>query len=301
MSDSMTSSESSFGSTSGSSDLDPMPDPKPVFEIVLAAALELGVLTYVAMMKVITIDLIFASLEAMPEIRAKVYSACTGMAEKFAIKHSLERQISDIKLALEIEDEVAERFVRTVGIPYYVEHIKLDILYQAVMESLWFMDSSRDQHRVLAARFIDALVLHNAFNGSSMRTYERILKAITIENVMGDQVPAELRASMLNAVHKMCRKNQTFRLGHIIFNPEEGGVSFMDLASHIDVAIMVEPFVHYATELGLAAAHDARESEIPPPPDEVILVDGGGEDESLARSVPPPLPKKEAGNAGEGT
>lgn len=268
-------------------------DPAPkVFHDALLAILELGVLTYVALTKMVPIQLVLQTLEGAPAIRAKVYSACTGMNEKFAIKHSLDRQIEDINVALDTEDAVAERFVLTVGIQYYIEHVKLETIYFAMMEPEWVVKNA-PIHRRLAARLNLALDRHDAF-GPAPATRERILKAITHEQLFGDQMPAELRSRMTKAVDRGVRQFKEKRFSEFAFE----AVSFEELSDHLDVAVMASPFAQYADALGLITAPRNPDSELPPGGETEMLIDV---DDAQATSQPPPLPKQKEGTDGDST
>jgi hypothetical protein len=290
-----------------------MPDPKPIFETFLSRALRLDIVNYPSMVKAFPPLQILERIEDDPERRARVYSACTEMAKKFAVKLDFERQAGDIEMAIDTDDDVAERFVLAMGVSFFVEHLPLEKIYTFVMESDWVHDSTTPANRELAADMCEVLVEQQAWYGSRARTCERILDAITLEELFGDAMPSELRVRILSYMRQEAKLPGLHYFGEVFFNPN-GGVSFRELAKHLDVRVMAEPFALYANAINIVtvAPGDPETAIVieeggEVAPDEVMLVDDEEVEEDFTREVsvevaeamaaleeetakPPPLP-----------
>jgi hypothetical protein len=242
----------------------PMPDPKLFFRVFLEKSLEYGVLDYIVLSRNIPPVIVFETMKDDAPNRARIYEACTGYAAKFGIKKSFEQQADDITGAIETDEKVAEIFVLAVGIDYYIEHVPLHLLYEAIMLTGWIIDS-RPEYRAFAALMNETAVELTIFNGIASHTYEQILKAITFEQIVGDKMPAKLRARMFIALNEQAHKpGKLERLAPVIF----GAVSFKEMSEVLDVAVMASPIVLYAEALGLVQTTGPKASEAPPPPPE---------------------------------
>lgn len=244
------------------------PDPKPVFTWMLEWLLELKILTYLTFVKTITPRQVFEQIQDDAERRSRIYEACTGMAAKFAMKFDLDRQITDIDMAIETDEAVAEKFVHAVGISSYVELFPLRTVHEVVMKEDW-SQTDRPGHRTLAVFANEAIIKRDAFDPEP--TPQTVLDALTIDALFGDEVPAPLRVHMAKAIDAGTRDPSRRRnVGDILFGASEPAVTFEALAEHLDVTVLSAPFLAYAKSLGLAeeaggdAAAESTAGILPP-------------------------------------
>lgn len=248
-------------------DLGPMPDAKPIFFRFLSRALELGIVDPLALTRKIPPTRVFESMDADAANRARIVHACTGMEERFTMPLPFGSQGMLVDEAIKVAaEEVAKKFVDAVGIPYYIEHIPLLDIFEVVMGNGWMVESSKNpNNRQFAADINRILVEEAAWNGSKIRTYEQILKAISLEHLFGDTVPNLLKIRMIKkiqAVGHMSIQGNRLYLGEMLFD----AAPFDELSEVLTPAIMGEPFALYAQTLGLIDKTGPKASLPPPPP-----------------------------------
>ncbi|KAA0206771.1 hypothetical protein EDM68_01560 [Candidatus Uhrbacteria bacterium] len=276
------------------------PDPKPIFTWMLEWLLEFKILTYLTFVKTITPRQVFEQIKDDAERRSRIYEACTGMAAKFAMRFDVDRQINDIDMAIETDETVARNFVDAVGVSSYVELFPLRIVLGAVTTEGW-STVDRPEHRQIAVRALFALIERDAFGPEP--TPQRVLDALTIDALFGDDVPAKLRVHMAKAIDAGTRDpNHRRNVGEILFGAPKPAVSFEALAEYLDVTVLSAPFLAYTDVLGLVdkpnpAVETKSETGLPPealdsdPPDApATKSEDDGEPEisvSGSASVPP--------------
>ncbi len=255
-------------------DLGPMPDPKPVFFRFLSRALELGIVDPLALTRKIPPERALGSMKEDAANRARIVHACTGMEERFTLPLPSGSQAMLVDEAIKVApEEIAKKFVDAVGIPYYIEHIPLLDIFNVVMENGWMVESSKNPNNQQFAADINKILVEEAvWNGSKIRTYEQILKAISLEHLFGDAVPNLLKIRMIKKIQEMGHmsiQGNRLYLGEMLFD----AASFDELSAVLQPAIMGEPFALYAQTLGLIDKTGPKAS-LPPPAGDPEIIEG---------------------------
>ena len=264
----------------------PLPPSEPMFSKLLALAFELGITTPEMLCeKLSTEDILTVALRDKERVRS-VYLRVMMMegpfAEKFVAQLDLTRITADIALAVVIDPEAAARLIYKidVDVDFFVKHMSFVDFYRVVSAKL--IKEDLPAHRAFGGRMCEALVEYQAF-GAQHETERSIMKSIGIDVLCGDKMPSALRARMMNAIY---RGGQDFKDEHrpmyaCIFDPSVKGVSFSELAEHLEAALMVRPFAAYMDRLGLLKTSVVKPSVFPPrppfqPPMPLLLMPNSG-------------------------
>lgn len=264
----------------------PFPPPGPMFSRLLSLAFEFGVNTPEALREKLEMkDILNVALrnkERAVGFYLRVMLMEGPFAEKFAAQLDSSRMTSDILLAVSIDSDAANRLNREINIDvdFFIEHMPFGDIYSAVMVNLIKEDSPAN--RACVARLCEDMVKYQTF-GAQHETERNIMKAIGVDVLFGDKVPAALRARMVNAVYQ---GGQKFKDEHrpmyaYIFERFVGGATFSELAEHLSVGVMVRPFGAYVNKLGLVKTNVVKPSVPPPPLPEIVLADAPELEEEL--------------------
>lgn len=285
----------SHADTSGGSVISqvPLPPAGPVFKDFFDGAREFGILKPSVLVEALPPLRVLESLKDDPERRAEIIHQCIGTFKSIILRRNdIARYAEDISFGMEEDPKIIDLFVDAVGTEYFLKQMKLDELYTTVMGTGWMIQST-PENRAFAVRLNESLVKHEAF-GSAIDTLKEIMKAITLEELFGDAVPAKLRVRMAKAVDKGCRRFEKKRMCEFLFDPQIEGVPFAELAEHLPVEVMSRPFALYVDRLNLVKTNVDHPS-LPPPADK-----------PAHPPLPPPPPRPllpraiETGHADEG-
>jgi len=267
----------------------PLPPAEPMFARLLSLAFENGLVTQAMLREKVSMqDVLSVALknqERMIEVYLGVMMMEGEFAKKFVAKLDLARMAADITLAVEIDTDAAARLYQVTELDtgFFSEHMSMENIYGIVMVNLIKGDSPAN--RTCAARLCEEMVEYQAF-GVQHETERQIMKAIGIDILTGDKIPAALRWRMFNAVYRGGQNSRGEKPMYAhIFDRSLGGVTFEELAEHLSIGLMVRPFGAYADRVGVVRTNVVKESEWPRGTEPFAKV------ESSPSPFQPPLPQ----------
>lgn len=240
----------------------PLPDSQPVFAALFDGALAFGILKPEDLLKKHTPLKVLESIEDKERV-ADIVHACTGMHRTIILaRYDVRRFAEDIDAGIQADPAIAKLFIDALGVDYFLQCMQPAELYSVVMETAWML---RDEPatRGFAASLCNTLMKHESFGGR-VKTLDHIFSAITIEALMSDHVPHELRTRMFTAAYKGGRKYGSKHLAEYVFDKDVGGVLLIELAEHLPVEYLARPFAAYAQLIEIADAKVDRPSVLPP-------------------------------------
>jgi hypothetical protein len=267
-------SPSELSGSAGHNELDevPIPPPGPVLDDFYIGAVGFGVLKPVRLLDSYPIGRVFETMvsEAPDEAAgknevARIVQMCIGThASVVKARFDILRYAEDIEAAIAEDPGIAKRFIDELGFDFFRKHIPHDVLYCAVMETLWTEDDT-PEHRGFGTSLCRSVVKNQAFGGL-IRTLEHVYSAIGgAEFLMSNSVPPDLRTRLFKAVHRGGRKFGSNHIVEYMFDKAMGGVPIEELGEHVPVARLAQVFLAFAKIHNLADAQVDLPTNMPPP------------------------------------
>lgn len=262
-------SNSPFSESGGLGDAQhtPLPPPDLIFADAFNGGLAFKTLKPEELLKKKSVLKVLESIEDRKRV-ADIVHACTGMLRSIILaRYDVRRFAEDIEAGIQADPAIASSFIETLGVDYFLKCMSYEELYAAFMESAWLLED-KPAHRGYAASLCNSLIKYEAFGGR-VRTLDHIFEAITIQALMSDDVPHELRTRLFNAAYRGARKYNSKHLAEYVFEMNvdgkgTNGVPLMELAEYLPVEYLARPFAAYADAVGVAQTRIDRPSELPP-------------------------------------
>jgi len=234
-----------------------------VFEDLFEAALAFNILQPSAAMEAFPPMRVFDAMKEEPERVADIVHSLIGTKRSIVLaRFDPERYAEDINAGIKADPDLAKLFIDIVGMDFFQKAMGPEEIYTVVMEH-YLGTKDTPAARGFAAQCIDILVKHSAF-GSEVQTLHAIEKAIGLDVLFSDKTPEALRIRMIKAINKGCRAIKTEYICEYMFEPQMGGVTFLELAQHLPLQVIGTPFAVYIDRTGLMKTTLSAESVYPP-------------------------------------